>query len=511
VNDNLPESGADGAAAADAPLPPVTTDVHAPTAPAPAADDVAPVPVLEPVRPLDGPAVAPPATQRRNIVAIIGTVALVVVLAFGGGFAAGRVSAPASDATASDGPAAVASQAPEGSSVPSAEPSPEPEPTPTPDITPVPSEGPDLPSDGARLGRADAPVLIDYWADYQCPFCSKFAQEVIPALAPYIEDGTVQLVHRDFAFIGPESTQAAIAVRCAEREGKYWWMHDAVYAAQDGENQGAYADPKLVAIAESIGLDTAAFETCLADHDVLVEVLDDTAAGNRVGIESTPTMDINGVRLLGVPKFADVEAAIAAAVAGATPAPLPTQRPTGDPWEALDTGTREAGPSAAPVTVELWMDYQATDSKAIAEALEPELRKRAEAGRVRLVQKDLALLGEESVTASSAVRCTADQRGPAWLLHDILSVNAQGGGSGIYTTDVMLRIASQLGLDVKRFDTCLASPGIAEAVRLETEDGKALGLQKGPAVVVRKDGKEIARFTDAIDATAVIAAIDGTD
>jgi protein-disulfide isomerase len=333
---------------------------------------------------------------------------------------------------------------------------------------------------------------------------------VIPALVPYIEDGTVQLVHRDFAFIGPESMRAAMAVRCADREGKYWWMHDAVYAAQDGENQGAFSDAKLLAIAASIGLDTDAFETCMADRDVRIAVMDDTAAGHRVGVDSTPTADVNGTRV-SAPDIANLEAAIAAAVAGASPGPLPTQRPTGDPWEALDLTGREAGSASAPLTVELWMDYQAPDSKAIVETLEPELRTRAQDGRIKVVQKDLALLGEESVTAASAVRCMADQDGPAWLLHDVLAVNARGAGSGIYTADAMLGVAVNLGRDIKAFDACLADPSTAAAVDDETADGKALGLDAGPAVLVRKGDQEIARFTGPIDQAAVLAAIDGSE
>jgi protein-disulfide isomerase len=518
VNDLNPEPGADGAADAGAPAQPVAADVLAPAvltgSPQPLPADAGhaatgpgpdPVPVLEPVRPLDTGGAVPTATRRQNAAAIVGTVVLVVAIAFGGGFAAGRFTAPTPESGT-----AVATQAPAATASASGEPgaSAEAGATADPGVTPVPSAGPDLPSDGARLGSADAPVVIDYWADYQCPFCSKFALEVIPALYPYIEDGTVQLIHRDFAFIGPESMQSAIAVRCAADEGKYWQMHDAVYAAQAGENQGAFSDDKLTAIATSIGLDTGAFETCLADRDMRIAVMEDTAAGHRVGVDSTPTVDVNGARI-SAPEAGKIEDAIAAAVAGATPAPAPTQRPTGDPWGALDLRGREAGAAAAPLTVELWMDYQSTDSKAIADVLEPELRTRVENGSIKVVQKDLALLGEESVTAAATVRCMADQGGPAWLMHDVLAVNAQGAGSGIFTPDVMLDIAVKLGLDIKAFDACTADPATAAAVADESAQGTALGLEAGPSVRVLRGGEELERFIGAIDADAVIKAIDG--
>lgn len=441
----------------------------------------------------------PDAVRGQNRIAVIGTILLLVALAFAGGFAIGRGTAPAGSVALAPVPTATA-----GSAGPSVSPSPV-----AGGLTAAPSAPTALESEGARLGRPDAKVVVDYWADYQCPYCSKFAQEVIPQLQSRIADGTVALVHHDFAFIGPESIAAAKAVRCATGEGKYWQMHDAVYAAQNGENQGAFSPDRLKAVAASIGLDEAAFAACLDDHATLVQVLDDTSAGVRAGIESTPTIVVNGNRFLGVPDVAKFLATIDAAAAGAPPAAQPTSTPASDPWTGTATSGREAGDASAPVTVELWMDYQATASAAVAKTLEPELRKRVADGSARLVLRDLALLGDESVAAATAVRCVADQGGPAWLTHDVLSVNAQGTGSGIWVTDTLLRVASQLGLDVTAFDACLANPSIAQAVKDETAEGTAKGLTAGPTIVVRKGDGEVGRFSGEIDATKVLAAIDG--
>ena len=290
--------------------PPIPSRPPSPHFPPRPSQAVEPESAAEPAPPIE-PATASGGVHRQNRIAIVGTVALVVALAIGAGFLAGprdghrrrgRGCRHRGDAQRRRDPGSVRARAHARRA----------------------STGPDLPSDGNRLGSADAKVVIDYWADYQCPFCAKFAQETIPLLTPYIADGTVALVHRDYAFIGPESSDAAIAVRCAGREGKYWPMHDAVYAAQDGENEGAFARDRLAAIGASVGLDGAKLEACFADRSLLAEVLADTAAGVRVGIESTPTADVNGTRFLGVPKFDEVKAAIDAAVAGATPAPLPT-------------------------------------------------------------------------------------------------------------------------------------------------------------------------------------------
>ena len=154
------------------------------------------------------------------------------------------------------------------------------------------------------------------------------------------------------------------------------------------------------------------------------------------------------------------------------------------------------------------MDYQSTNGATVANELGGELRTRVADGKVRLELHDLALLGEESVTAAVALRCIDAQDGPTWLIHDILSVSAQGKDAGIYTPENLLRLTSQLGLDVAAFDACLADPAVAQAVRDETAEGKAAGLTEGPAIVVSAGGKETARFAGALDTAKVLAAID---
>ncbi len=323
VNDSSPDPTNNPDTDPTARVEPPVDPVEPPVDPVP----VAPVTPASPVSASGGAPDAhdsPDTRRRQNRIAAYGSVALAVVLAFGGGLAIGRATAPAGP---TDSVATV-------------------DPTVTPGTVPtaVPSAGAALPSEGARLGLADAKVTVDYWADYQCPYCSKFAREVIPLLESRIADGTVALVHRDYAFIGEESVDASIAVRCATPEGKYWAMHDAVYAAQDGENQGAFARPRLAQIADSVGLDATSFAACMDDQARLVEVLDDTAAGVRTGIESTPTADVNGNRFLGVPDTAALLKAIDEAAAGAPAKPLPTSKPTSDPW----TGTHHRRPHGRP-------------------------------------------------------------------------------------------------------------------------------------------------------------------
>jgi len=480
-----------------APLP----DLSTPPTPAPiaAGDDSF---VFAPRPPYREPRERSP-RRGQNRIALFATVVLIVVLAFGSGIAVGRVTAPGS------GEGSVASAAP---SSPADSPAPGVSASPGSSASPAASDPlAGLPSDGALLGSKNAKVQLTYWADFQCPFCAKFAQDILPQLASRIADGTVSVLHRDFVFLGPESLDAAVAVRCASEQGKYWPMHDAVYANQNGENQGTFTTDFLAGIATSVGVDAAKFAACQARHDVLVSVLADTSAGMNAGVQSTPTIDIPGRRFLGVPGVTQFLAAIdAAAAAGTAPTPAPSVQPSSDPWIGSATEGRTAGSASAPVTVELWVDYQATGMTTVVGSLEPGLKTRIDAGKIAVVQRDLATLGDESVLAASFIRCGAQANERfVWFAHDILGSSAQGANAGVFATKALLWLAAKLGWDVAKLDACLADPATASAVQAETAVGTGLGLTAPPAVIIKRGDKEVARFSgSSLDAAKVLAAID---
>jgi protein-disulfide isomerase len=162
------------------------------------------------------------------------------------------------------------------------------------------------------------------------------------------------------------------------------------------------------------------------------------------------------------------------------------------------------------VTVELWVDYQATGTPAIVGNLEPGLKQRIDAGKIQVVQRDLATLGDESVLAASFIRCGAKANERfVWFAHDILGSSAQGANAGVFTSKALLWLGAKLGWDMTALDTCLADPATAAAVQAETAIGTGLGLTAAPAVIVKRGGKEVARFSgSSLDAAKVLAAID---
>ena len=185
---------------------------------------------------------------------------------------------------------------------------------------------------GPALGPPAAPVVIEVWSDYQCPVCGRFAREYLPHLVgEFVVPGTLRIVERSIDILGTgdpsESTLAAAGADCAGQQGSYWSYHDWLFANQLGENEGAFSRDRLVAIADRLGLDMAAFESCLDSPEAAAAVLGRTRAGLAAGIRSTPTFVVNGQRIVGLVPYDDLAGAIRQ-LAGTSTAPA-TAAPSG--------------------------------------------------------------------------------------------------------------------------------------------------------------------------------------
>jgi protein-disulfide isomerase len=156
------------------------------------------------------------------------------------------------------------------------------------------------------LGKADAPITIVEYASLTCPHCASFHAEVLPALkTEYIDTGKAKLIFRDFpldqlAFAG------AVLARCGGPEKYYTFLN--VLFAQQRQWAGS-SDPKaaLVQIGRLGGVSADQFEKCLQDKAMGDYILNSRLEGNQKhGVNSTPTLIINGKAESGVPSIADL-------------------------------------------------------------------------------------------------------------------------------------------------------------------------------------------------------------
>jgi protein-disulfide isomerase len=161
------------------------------------------------------------------------------------------------------------------------------------------------------VGRADAPVTIVEFSDFQCPYCGRFDQDTRPDLfKQYVDTGQVAFVYKHMAILGDESTWAAEAAECAADQGQFWEYHDLLFAHQTGENQGAFDKAKLRGFARDLNLDMAQFEPCLNNDQTLDRVQADTREGQQAGVHGTPTFFINGRPLVGAQPLASFQSLI---------------------------------------------------------------------------------------------------------------------------------------------------------------------------------------------------------
>ncbi|OGZ53378.1 MAG: hypothetical protein A3B25_02040 [Candidatus Ryanbacteria bacterium RIFCSPLOWO2_01_FULL_48_26] len=148
------------------------------------------------------------------------------------------------------------------------------------------------------LGDPNAPVTIIEYGDFQCPFCERFFSETEPLIREkYVNAGTVRMIYRNFAFLGPESINAAEASECAKDQKKFWAFHDEIYKKErmDGrENNGNLNRDLFLAIAKDIGLNVESFKSCIDSKKYASVVQAEVADGKSAGVDSTPWFSING-------------------------------------------------------------------------------------------------------------------------------------------------------------------------------------------------------------------------
>ena len=171
-----------------------------------------------------------------------------------------------------------------------------------------------LNSEDVILGDPKAPVTLIEYGDFQCPFCGRFYSQTENLIKEqYVRTGKVKFVYRHFAFLGPESLEAANAVECAKDQGKFWEFHDALYSAEikDGEEHNGNLNAALFnSLANQLGMNAVSFSACLASNKYADKVQGDYNNALAAGVRSTPTIFINGQKIEGAVPFANFKAII---------------------------------------------------------------------------------------------------------------------------------------------------------------------------------------------------------
>jgi len=155
-------------------------------------------------------------------------------------------------------------------------------------------------NDAPSLGDAKAPVTLVEYSDFECPVCRNLHDVLRGMLQNYA--GKVRVVFKDFPIeqIHPWARTAAIAGRCAYQQDPkaFWKMYDFIYDNQELIS-AANAWTKMADYAGQSGLDAGAFKSCMASPEAGAAVNASRANGQKLEVNSTPTVFVNGRRLVG--------------------------------------------------------------------------------------------------------------------------------------------------------------------------------------------------------------------
>lgn len=151
------------------------------------------------------------------------------------------------------------------------------------------------------LGSSSAPVTLVEFSDFQCPYCRQVAPTLKQIRVKYGDK--VRIVWKDFPLtqIHPQAFKAGEAGHCAADQGKFWEYHDRLFA-----NQSALMPSDLKQYAADIGLNAETFTACLDTSKHGERVRDGVAQGTGLGVNSTPTLYINGRLLSGAQPYENI-------------------------------------------------------------------------------------------------------------------------------------------------------------------------------------------------------------
>lgn len=159
---------------------------------------------------------------------------------------------------------------------------------------------------GHLMGKADAPVQVIEFGDFECPACGNFATITEPDIRTrLINTGVVAFRFYDFPLSQHKNSFTAhLAAACADDQGKFWEMHDRLYQGQDEWSDLVANVPDPLSIfrryAKELGLDVKTWEQCVVSQKYTAQIKGNQAEGVRRNVEQTPTIIIGDKQVNGV-------------------------------------------------------------------------------------------------------------------------------------------------------------------------------------------------------------------
>jgi protein-disulfide isomerase len=360
----------------------------------------------------------------------------------------------------------------------------------------------EFPADSPAKGGKNAKVTIVAYSDFQCPFCSR----VVPTLKQ-IEDtygDNVKVVFRNQPL--PFHNNAKIAAEAgmaANEQGKFWQMHDKMFA-----NQQALDRPNLEKYGSEIGLDMGKFKSALDSGKFTKRVEEDSAAGMAVGANGTPTFFVNGHEFVGAQPFEafktiidsemkNAEALLAKGIkpdmlyaelmkiaantpAAAAPAAAAPEAPRFVKDLKIEGAPMKGGKNAK-VTIVAFSDFQCPYCSRVVPTLKQIHDTYGDKIKVVFMHQPLPFHNNAKPAAMASM--AANEQGKFWEYHDKLFANQQA-----LERANLEQYAKDLGLDMGKFKASLDSNKFDAVVAANSAEGMRVGANGTPTFFI--NGRE---------------------
>ena len=320
------------------------------------------------------------------------------------------------------------------------------------------------------VNNSKARVTIVEFFDYQCPFCLKTNPAVEEAIKHY--PGNVRLVLKNLPLsIHPDSALAHQAALAAGEQGRFWQMHDLLFA-----NHNKIKLPDLVQYAQQLHLDVPRFQKALESGRFRHAIDDDAAMARGLGITATPTFFINGQQLTGQQSIERLNAAIDEALnPGRSAVAAAAGTLSIDKLDLARAPVR--GQEQAPVTIIEFSDLQCPFCARVTPTLQELMKQYPD--QVRWVFKSFPLGFHADSPLAHAAALAAQRQGKFWEMHDLIFANQRN-----LKRDNLLAEARSLNLDMDRFTADLDSAEVKQQLEADKKEGEGLGVNGTPAFFI---------------------------
>ncbi|MBK9033774.1 MAG: thioredoxin domain-containing protein [Myxococcales bacterium] len=369
--------------------------------------------------------------------------------------------------------------------------------------------------DAPRRGPADAPVTIVEFSDFACGYCNR-AQGVLRHLERQYP-GQIRWVFRTLPLDEDTGTLASEAALAAARQGRFWPMHDRLFAVHGRVDRAAV---ELIAV--DLGLDLARFRDELDSGRARAAVLADLAVGRGLGITGTPAFFINGRAIAGAAplstflrvvgeelvrsrdlggagdRYAQLTAGGRTVADSGAPPPQAAVLSEQDSYRiGLGLPGHRRGPDDAAVTIVVWSDFLCPYCANQAPILDGLVA--AHPRDVRLVYRHLPLIMHVGAELAAEAAVEAGRQGKFWAFHDQLFAASKGG----LPRDVLLERGKLAGLDVAALAAALADHRHRDVVAADAAAALSLGANGTPTLFV--NGRALPGMVDRDELESVIA------